>query len=72
MQKGKKRGQNRGEEKKLGGRREELFQLGMRNEKLGIGGRVWQEAKTLPHRRKRIFENYHTSRGAHCAPADEL
>ena len=57
MQKGKKRGQNRGEEKKLGGRREELFQLGIRNEKLGIGGRVWQEAKTLPHRRKRIFEN---------------
>ena len=44
----------------------------MRNEKLEIGGRVWQEAKTLPHRRKRIFENYHTSRGAHRAPADEL
>ena len=31
--------------------------LEIRNEKLGIGGRVWQEAKTLPHRRKRIFEN---------------
>ena len=56
----------------VGGRREELSQLEIRNEKLGIGGRVWQEAKTLPHRRKRIFENYHTSRGAHCAPADEL
>ena len=47
MQKGKKRGQNRGEEKKLGGRREELFQLGMRNEKLGIGDgdkfEIWGE-----------------------------
>ena len=68
----KKEGKIGAKRKKLGGRREELFQLGMRNEKLGIGGRVWQEAKTLPHRRKRIFENYHTSRGAHCAPADEL
>ena len=67
MQKGKKEGKIEAKRKSW-----EVGTILIRNEKLEIGGRVWQEAKTLPHRRKRIFENYHTSRGAHCAPADEL
>ena len=43
----KKEGKIGAKRKKLGGRREELFQLGMRNEKLGIGDEdkfeVWGE-----------------------------